>query len=84
MSEEGPQATDRVQAEAVCPVCGHPLGTIVKRYKTLGTFVPRWIPAPCGNPDCGKHAAAGTPPAQAGREGVARGPAGAHRADTAR
>ncbi|WP_333761360.1 hypothetical protein [Streptomyces sp. IBSBF 2390] len=42
--------------EAVCPVCGQPVATVVRRHKTLGAWVPVWGPGPCRNPDC----AAGT------------------------
>ncbi|WP_307713469.1 hypothetical protein [Streptomyces sp. V4I23] len=40
------------QEERVCPACGRPVGTVVKRHKTLGAFVPVWEPGPCHNPDC--------------------------------
>ncbi|EDY64106.1 conserved hypothetical protein [Streptomyces pristinaespiralis ATCC 25486] len=26
--------------------------SVVKRHKTLGTYVPLWEPGPCRNPDC--------------------------------
>nr|WP_251022277.1 hypothetical protein [Streptomyces sp. ISL-10] len=42
----------RTQGEPVCPACGKPVGTVVKRHKTLGAFVPVWEPGPCRNPDC--------------------------------
>ncbi|MEV4332479.1 hypothetical protein AB0K02_18390 [Streptomyces sp. NPDC049597] len=42
----------RSQDEPVCPACGRPVGTVVKRHKTLGAFVPVWEPGPCRNPDC--------------------------------
>ncbi|MFJ9820510.1 hypothetical protein ACIRU3_35620 [Streptomyces sp. NPDC101151] len=48
----------------VCPVCGQPVETIVKRHKTLGAWVPVWGPGPCRNPDCashGKHAEPAAP-----------------------
>ncbi|MFF9767390.1 hypothetical protein ACF1GT_12365 [Streptomyces sp. NPDC014636] len=38
--------------EPVCPVCGQPVETVVKRHKTLGAWVPLWGPGPCRNPDC--------------------------------
>ncbi|MFJ3302991.1 hypothetical protein ACIPSA_07715 [Streptomyces sp. NPDC086549] len=38
--------------EHVCPVCGQPVETVVKRHKTLGAWVPRWVPGPCHNPKC--------------------------------
>ncbi|MGW3985962.1 hypothetical protein [Streptomyces sp. NPDC004830] len=39
--------------EHVCPTCGQPVETVVRRHKTLGTWVPRWVAGPCHNPDCG-------------------------------
>ncbi|MFF4545308.1 hypothetical protein [Streptomyces sp. NPDC001435] len=38
--------------EHVCPVCGQPVETVVRRHKTLGAWVPVWGPGPCHNPDC--------------------------------
>ncbi|MEU9363596.1 hypothetical protein AB0D71_02440 [Streptomyces avermitilis] len=38
--------------EYACPSCGQPVGTVVRRHKTLGAFVPVWGPAPCRNPRC--------------------------------
>ncbi|MFF7262833.1 hypothetical protein ACFZCL_21465 [Streptomyces sp. NPDC008159] len=38
--------------EHVCPACGQPVATIVRRHKTLGAFVPVWGPGPCRNPKC--------------------------------
>ena len=38
--------------EHVCPVCGQPVATVVRRHKTLGAWVPVWGPGPCRNPDC--------------------------------
>ncbi|MYX46260.1 hypothetical protein GTW59_35255 [Streptomyces sp. SID89] len=40
----------------VCPVCGQTLGTVVRRHKTLGVWVPVRRPGPCRNPDCGSPA----------------------------
>jgi hypothetical protein len=39
-------------SENVCPVCGQSVATVVKRHKTLGAWVPRWVPGPCRNPEC--------------------------------
>ncbi|MFG2604585.1 hypothetical protein ACGFT2_13670 [Streptomyces sp. NPDC048514] len=53
--------------ESVCPVCGQPVATVVRRHKTLGAWVPVWGPAPCGNPDCAAGTGtdvAATPPAE--------------------
>ncbi|GHF62690.1 hypothetical protein GCM10018783_34860 [Streptomyces griseosporeus] len=57
--------------EHVCPVCGQPVETVVRRHKTLGAWVPVWAPGPCRNPGC---AAYGTPAAEEhGRAGSAVG-----------
>ncbi|MEU6554551.1 hypothetical protein ABZ915_30400 [Streptomyces sp. NPDC046915] len=42
----------------VCPACGQPVETVIRRYKTLGAWVPKWVPGPCRNPDCPANAAA--------------------------
>ncbi|MFI6810377.1 hypothetical protein ACIBO6_36225 [Streptomyces luteogriseus] len=36
----------------VCPACGQPVETVVRRHKTLGTWVPLWVAGPCRNPEC--------------------------------
>jgi hypothetical protein len=46
----------------VCPVCGQPVESVVRRHKTLGAWVPVWGPAPCRNPDCAEYT--GPPRAQ--------------------
>ncbi|MFI0168441.1 hypothetical protein [Streptomyces sp. NPDC017095] len=63
--------------ESVCPVCGQPVGTVVKRHKTLGAWVPVWGPGPCHNPGCA--ARADTDPARpaAGERHTGPGPSGA-------
>ncbi|WP_200304556.1 hypothetical protein [Streptomyces adelaidensis] len=38
--------------EEVCPVCGQPVTTVVRRHKTLGAWVPVWGPGPCRNVKC--------------------------------
>ncbi|MEU8982099.1 hypothetical protein [Streptomyces sp. NPDC048309] len=38
--------------EHVCPECGQPVATVVRRHKTLGAWVPHWGPGPCRNPKC--------------------------------
>ncbi len=43
----------------VCPACGQPVETVVRRHKTLGTWVPLWVAGPCRNPECGAHDAEG-------------------------
>ncbi|MGW2743342.1 hypothetical protein [Streptomyces sp. NPDC001450] len=42
--------------EHVCPVCGQPVDTVVRRHKTLGIWVPVWGPGPCHNPKCAARA----------------------------
>lgn len=41
--------------EQVCPVCGQQVETVVRRHKTLGTYVPVWKPGPCRNPECSAY-----------------------------
>jgi hypothetical protein len=50
--------------EHVCPTCGQPVETVVRRHKTLGTWVPKWVAGPCRNPECGAYDAQS---AEAGR-----------------
>ncbi|MGW3496425.1 hypothetical protein [Streptomyces sp. NPDC001020] len=45
--------------ERVCPSCGQPVATVVRRHKTLGAFVPVWGPGPCRNPACPEYVAQG-------------------------
>ncbi|MFE0331599.1 hypothetical protein ACFW08_33300 [Streptomyces sp. NPDC058960] len=40
----------------VCPSCGQPVATVVRRHKTLGAVVPVWRPGPCRNPQCPAYA----------------------------
>lgn len=42
--------------EHVCPSCGQPVATVVRRYKTLGAWVPKWVDGPCRNPECEAYA----------------------------
>ena len=42
--------------EHVCPVCGQPVETVVRRHKTLGAWVPVWTGGPCRNPECEANA----------------------------
>jgi hypothetical protein len=42
--------------EHVCPVCGQPVETVVRRHKTLGAWVPVWTGGPCRNPECQAYA----------------------------
>lgn len=50
----------------VCPVCGQPVETVVRRHKTLGAWVPVWVPGPCRNPECEAHAEEGAAAAATG------------------
>ncbi|MFJ3983862.1 hypothetical protein [Streptomyces fungicidicus] len=38
--------------QPVCPACGQPVETVVRRHKTLGAWVPVWVHGPCRNPEC--------------------------------
>ncbi|MEU7060443.1 hypothetical protein [Streptomyces sp. NPDC046197] len=65
--------------EHVCPVCGQPVQTVVRRHKTLGAWVPVWGPGPCRNPACraGAEPAGdrpGEPPAKTSRPAQDPGP----------
>lgn len=40
--------------QPVCPACGQPVEKIVGRHKTLGVWVPVWVPGPCRNRECEK------------------------------
>ncbi|MFF8194076.1 hypothetical protein ACF05L_25195 [Streptomyces bobili] len=46
----------------VCPVCGQTVDTVVRRHKTLGAWVPRWVAGPCHNPDCEAYVVPGGEP----------------------
>ncbi|WP_330287856.1 hypothetical protein [Streptomyces sp. NBC_00576] len=35
-----------------CPDCGQHVTTVVRRYKTLGAWVPKWVAGPCRNAEC--------------------------------
>ncbi|GGT39257.1 hypothetical protein [Streptomyces purpureus] len=52
MGSEGRGTVRGPQSEPVCPACGQPVGTVIKRHKSLGAWVPVWEPQPCHNPDC--------------------------------
>ncbi|WSB00382.1 hypothetical protein OIE54_14375 [Streptomyces sp. NBC_01794] len=89
MGSEGRRTVRRPQADGhVCPACGQPVGSVIRRRKTLGAFVPSWGPGPCHNPQCpeysgnggGKpgeapHQAPGEAPHEAPGEGPPEGPA---------
>ncbi|MFH9065230.1 hypothetical protein ACH4GM_28980 [Streptomyces coeruleorubidus] len=40
--------------------------TVVRRHKTLGAWVPRWVPGPCRNPECAAYDAEGAEGGHAG------------------
>ncbi|CCK27502.1 hypothetical protein BN159_3123 [Streptomyces davaonensis JCM 4913] len=46
--------------EHACPVCGQSVETVVRRHKTLGAWVPRWVAGPCRNPQCEAFVVPGT------------------------
>ncbi|WP_427920047.1 hypothetical protein [Streptomyces sp. cg40] len=48
--------------EHTCPACGQPVATVVRRYKTLGAWVPKWVAGPCRNPECEAYAGEGAGP----------------------
>jgi hypothetical protein len=52
MGSEGRDTVRSPQVEHRCPACGEPVGTVIKRRKTLGAYVPVWEPGPCRNPQC--------------------------------
>ncbi|MEV8016347.1 hypothetical protein AB0O76_08390 [Streptomyces sp. NPDC086554] len=52
MGKDGSRSRARRQDEPVCPSCGRPVDTVIKRRKVLGAFVPVWGPGPCHNPQC--------------------------------
>lgn len=61
---------DMGSKEPVCPLCGQPVETVVRRRKTLGMWVPVWVPGPCRNPECGDRLVRG--PGETGRTRDAR------------
>nr|WP_306185310.1 hypothetical protein [Streptomyces sp. MK5] len=65
--------------ERVCPVCGQPVEAVVRRHKTLGAWVPVWVPGPCRNPECRASGTAAVrqpqePPAEADGPAAHPGP----------
>ncbi|MFF4399290.1 hypothetical protein [Streptomyces sp. NPDC001480] len=62
-----------------CPACGRPVETVIRRHKTLGAWVPLWVPGPCRNPDCPANAETGPeqrtgPPAPPGNQAARQEP----------
>ncbi|OSP43856.1 MULTISPECIES: hypothetical protein [unclassified Streptomyces] len=68
--------------QPVCPACGQPVETVVRRHKTLGAWVPVWTHGPCRNRECEKcpdhETEAGAAPPGSGRT-VAPEPVSARR-----
>ncbi|WP_223776693.1 hypothetical protein [Streptomyces sp. 135] len=52
MGSEGLRPGPGPQDEPVCEACGQPVGTVIRRRKVLGVFVPVWGPGPCRNGQC--------------------------------
>ncbi|GAB2857556.1 hypothetical protein GCM10027074_25740 [Streptomyces deserti] len=67
--------------EHVCPVCGQPVETVVRRHKTLGAWVPVWVPGPCRNPECEAYDDQDAKAVKADKAAKAAEEAGAARAD---
>ncbi|GAA3296546.1 hypothetical protein [Streptomyces cinereospinus] len=75
-------------AHHVCPECGQPVDTVVRRHKTLGAWVPVWVAGPCRNPRCKASTAEGagsgeqrpmTPGTQQDTSGTQQDETGTHR-----
>lgn len=47
---------------------------VVQRYKTLGAWVPKWVPGPCRNPECEAYVDPAAAAAEEGSGGAARSP----------
>ncbi|MBZ9642605.1 hypothetical protein [Streptomyces sp. PSKA30] len=58
-----------MDSEKVCPVCGQPVETVVRRHKTLGAWVPTWVAGPCRNPKCEAYAGGDAEPVTERRPG---------------
>ncbi|MEU5637548.1 hypothetical protein ACH47C_21160 [Streptomyces rishiriensis] len=52
--------------QRVCSACGEPVQSVVRRHKTLGAWVPRWVPGPCHNRACEAYVEPGAQPHLAG------------------
>ncbi|MFJ4778451.1 hypothetical protein [Streptomyces sp. NPDC088762] len=58
--QQHPHETVAPQAgheQQLCPACGNPVETVLRRHKSLGIFVPQWVPGPCRNPQCERYVA---------------------------
>lgn len=42
------------------------MSTVVRRYKTLGAWVPKWVDGPCRNPECEAYVPEGAEPDEPG------------------
>ncbi|WP_327697618.1 hypothetical protein [Streptomyces sp. NBC_00459] len=58
-----------------CPVCGQHVTTVVRRYKTLGAWVPKWVAGPCRNTECEAYVDPEADAEAAARSGAKSGPA---------
>lgn len=43
--------------QQMCPACGSPVETLIRRRKSLGIFIPEWVAGSCRNPDCPRYVA---------------------------
>ncbi|WP_268270102.1 hypothetical protein [Streptomyces sp. MNU76] len=64
--------------EHVCPVCGQPVATVVRRHKTLGAWVPVRGPGPCRNHECAVYVVEAAEAAAEKPRAVARRTRGSH------
>lgn len=69
---ETPGTSHDPERRQVCRACGGPVGSVMKRHKTLGAYVPLWGPGPCHNPACALH----VPEEDESHDGSSAGPAG--------
>lgn len=49
--------------------------TVVRRYKTLGAWVPKWVAGPCRNTECEAYVDPEADAEAAARSGAKSGPA---------
>ncbi|WP_411101941.1 hypothetical protein [Streptomyces sp. cmx-4-9] len=59
--DEQQRAHERAAPQAghgqqTCPACGGAVDTVVRRHKSLGVFVPEWVPGPCRDRECLRYA----------------------------
>ncbi|MFB7464450.1 hypothetical protein ACFCZ1_13305 [Streptomyces sp. NPDC056224] len=53
--ERGTIAPQAGHEQQVCPACGSPVDTVLRRRKSLGIFIPEWVPGSCRNPECPRY-----------------------------